>query len=461
MRKLHSSDFIGTEPVPRLLLKFATPAMVSTSVNCLYNIVDRLYIGRGVGPDALAGLALTFPFMIILMAFGMLVGQGSSAVVSILLGQGRKEDADKVLGQAIAMSLIFVLTCQMLALIFLDQLLMLLGGTEQAIPYAHSYLSIILWGNIFQHLSFGLSNIVRAEGSANKAMYIIILGAVLNIILDPLFIFIFKMGIQGAAYATVISMMASSLWIILHFSLGNGVLRLHWRNIRLFKNLFTKVLAIGMAPCIMQFVHSAVVLVFNHSFKHYAATGQEATLAVGSNGIINSVFMLMLMPSFGIMQGMQPIVGFNYGAQKYPRVRHAFTLAIGLATAFCFVMALLLAFGSVPIAQCFSKDADSVGMTAGALRINSIGLTFIGCGIVTGNYFQSIGRAALSVFLSLSRQVIFLIPSIIILPLFFGLDGIWWSGPVSDTASGFLCATFFLREIARLKKIEQPITPLT
>ena len=259
------SSFIGRDPIGSLLLKFAAPAMVSSFINCIYNIVDRLYIGRGVGAEAQAGLSLTFPIMIILAAFGMMVGLGSSAVISIMLGERKQDEAEKVLGQSLALFLLFVITIQAVSLVFLDRLLILFGGTPEASPYAREYLSIILWGNIFQHISFGMSNIVRSEGNAYKSMLIIATGAGLNILLDPVFIFTFRLGIAGAAYATVLAMMVSSAMTILHFTGRKGVLKLRLKFIRIYPHLFTRVMAIGMAPFFLQVVHCAIVIIYNQT----------------------------------------------------------------------------------------------------------------------------------------------------------------------------------------------------
>ena len=448
------SDFMGTEPIGKLLFKFATPAILSATINCTYNVVDRLYIGRGIGPDAQAGLALTFPIMIILLAFGVLVGVGSSSVVSILLGEKKQKMAEKVLGQAFAMFCIFIFTFQALGLVFLDEILVWFGGTERAIPYAHTYLSIILWGNIFQHISFGLGNIIRAEGNANKCMLVIFLGAGLNIILDPIFIFTFNLGIAGAAYATVLSMIASSTWVMLHFCLGHGVLRLRLRNIRIFKGeLLWRVLSIGIAPCLMQIVHSSVVIVYNHSFKHFAADDAQATLAIGAFGIVNSVLMFMIMPAFGIMQGSQPIIGYNHGAKNFRRVRRTLRTATTMSAAICFGMTLIMFICARYFALCFSKDETLINMSSYALRVSGCGFTFIAIGMLTTNYYQSVGRAGLSIFLSLTRQIIILIPAIIVLPRLFGFNGIWWSGPLSDFLSAVTASFFYVHECKKLRQL--------
>lgn len=457
---VHSSDFMGTDSIPRLLIRFSTPAAISSLINCIYNVVDRLYIGRikdaagnVIGPEVQAGLALTFPIMIIMMAFGMMIGQGTATVTSILLGEKRKSDAEKVLGQAFAMFLLFIVTVQAGAIYYLDDLLRLFGGTEQAIPYAHAYLSIILWGNIFQHISFGMSSVVRAEGSAYKAMYIILLGAVANIILDPIFIFCFDMGIRGAAHATVISMVLSSGWVLIHFSRGQGVIRLHLRNVRLFPQFIWRVLSIGISPFLMQFVHCAVVIAFNYSFRHYADSDAHATLAIGAFGIANSVLMLMLMPCFGIMMGMQPIVGYNTGARLFGRVKTALKLGVGSGMLISFLIAGLVALTAHWIALCFSDDPAFNDLVVYVLRTSCVGFTFIAPGMLTGNYFQSIGRAMVACIFSLSRQCIVLLPLLVLIPYLFGFLGIWWSGPCSDIISGLACIIMLMFELRRLNRL--------
>ncbi|MCQ2404027.1 MAG: MATE family efflux transporter [Lentisphaeria bacterium] len=447
-----SSEFMGTESVPRLLMRFALPAMASSFVNCLYNIVDRLYIGRGAGPDAMAGLALTFPYMIILVAFGMMIGQGSGAMISLMLGEKKPEEANKVLGQALALFLLFIVTFQALGLVFLDDLLRFFGGTEQTMPYAHDYLQIILWGNIFQHISFGMSNLVRSEGSAVTAMGVVILGATLNIILDPIFIFVFHMGIRGAAWATVISMAVSSTWVIGHFLRGS-ILRLQLRNIRIFPKLCRRVLAIGLAPCLMQCINSVVFIAYNRGFLRYAGSAEGANLDIAAFGIINAILMMTLMPTFGINMGVQPIIGFNAGAKKYNRVTQALKLSIKVASVICFSLAALVCLFARPLSFMFTGDEGLLKVTAYGLRAATAGLGFIGIGIIVGTYYQSIGHATTSIVISLLRQGVVLIPTLLLFPYFWGVNGIWWAGPFSDAFTGCLCAVLVLFELKRLRKL--------
>ena len=262
------------------------------------------------------------------------------------------------------------------------------------------------------------------------------------------------MGIAGAAYATVLSMIASSAWVMAHFCLGQGVLRLRLRNIRIFKGeLLWRVLSVGIAPCLMQIVHSSVVIVYNHSFKHFAVDGAQATLAIGAFGIVNSVLMFMLMPAFGIMQGSQPIIGYNYGARNYMRVHRTLRTATLLSAGICFLMSLTMMVCAKYFALCFSKDEAMISMSIHALRVTGCGFTFISVGMLTTNYYQSIGRAGISIFMSLTRQILILIPAIVIIPRLLGFDGIWWSSPISDFLSALIALTFQFHESRRLRRL--------
>ncbi|MGN0866168.1 MAG: MATE family efflux transporter [Oligosphaeraceae bacterium] len=454
MSPSHASDFMGTEPVHRLLRRFALPAMVSSLVNCLYNIVDRLYLGHAVGPDAIAGLALTMPYMIVLAAFGMMIGQGSGAMVSLMLGEKRPEDANRVLGQAIAMYILFIFTFQTLGLIFLDQTLRFMGTTGAALPHARSYLRIILWGNIFQHLSFGGSNIVRAEGDSMAAMGVIVLGAVMNIILDPIFIFVFGMGIRGAAVATILAMAISSSWVMFHFIRGKAV-QLHLRNVRLHWHLFWRVVSIGLAPCVMQCLNSVIFVFYNRGFLQYAENETQATLYIAAFGIVNPILMALLMPAFGINMGAQPIIGYNTGAKLYHRVEKTLKLTQTLGTVICFGLAVVCFLLARPVVSLFCGSEDLIQVATHGLRVAVLGLSFIGVGIITSTYYQSTGRATISILVGCLRQGVVLIPTLVMLPMLWGLNAIWWAGPFSDALAGVLCWCLLFHEIRRLRRLQR------
>ena len=444
---------LGAERIGKLLWELAIPAMVGMFVNSLYNIVDRLYIGQGCGREALAGLTLTLPYMMILASFGTLIGVGSSALLSIRLGENRLEEAEKLLGQCVAVKILFFIFVPIIAFFTLDWTLLKFGGNADSIPYAREYLEIILIGNIWAHLSFGLSGLMRAEGHSKKAMYCMIIGAVANIALDPIFIFVFDMGIRGAAHATNIAMFLSTCYAIHHFTSRNCVVPLKRKYIRVFPRIIPAVFAIGLSPFLMQLVASAVQVFFNKGFMKYSATEAENTLAVACSGIVNGVLIFIIQPAFGLSQGMQPIVGYNHGAGQYKRVAKAWRLGILYGTAICtFGTALCMTFAPF-LARCFTPDPAAIKMSSWALRVCCAGFPFIGVGIMSTTYFQSVGRAKIAIFMSLLRQVLLLLPMIWLLPKYFGLNGIWFAGPVSDTLSFVMMLTVALFEFRHLRRL--------
>lgn len=442
---------LGTEPVGRLLKEFTLPAIIGSVVNALYNVVDRLYIGQGCGRDAIAGVALAFPIMIILVAFGTLIGVGSGALLSLKLGERNRVDAEKVLGQCIAVKLLFFLTLPFVGLYYLDDLLPLFGGTPEAIPYAHNYLRIVLYGNVFAHLSFGLSNLMRAEGHAHESMRCMILGAAINTVLDPIFIFGFDLGVAGAAWATNLAMFCSAAYAFRHYLARNSVVRLRLGRIRIYPRMLMRVFAIGLSPFAIQLMAGGVNIALNRGFLRWAIDTQAATVQIASMGIANSVLFLLLMPVFGLTQGMQPIAGYNYGAEQFTRVRHVYTLSMKLATVFCFVISVIVVTLAWPIMRCFTHDQAMLTAGTFGLRIFCCAFTCIGMPIVTITYFQSVGRPALAIFLSLLRQVLILLPLIILLPHIWGVTGIWMSGPVSDILSTAFTCFVVANELRRLR----------
>ncbi len=447
-----TSEFLGTEPIRKLLWRLSIPAVISTTVNMLYNIVDRLYIGNGVGKEAIAGLVLTTPYMIILGAFGMMFGAGSGALISMYLGERRRDEAERVLGQLLFLCLFFIITVQFLALALLDKTLVLFGGNAVTIPYAHEYLSIVLWGNVFQHLSFSLSAQIRAEGNSKKAMSVIVLGAVSNIILDPIFIFGFKLGIAGAAYATVLSMCISSSRALWHFIKGQGVLRFHWRNILPRPHIIVRILSIGIAPCLMQFAGSAINIVVNNCFNHYADSVEQASDAIATWGNVGSILMITLMPVIGLTQGMQPIVGFNTGSGQFDRVRETLLLALKIAFTMGVACWALVMAGARLLIMAFNRDPGMVTMGVHATRIIFLVFPVIGVTITMGNYFQATGRAGLSIFISLSRQVLCLIPLMLVMSYYYRIPGIWWSMPLGDVVAVAVAGCIAAREFRRLNQ---------
>ena len=448
---------LGTERIGKLLRELAVPAMVASLVQALYNVVDRLYIGHiaDVGKEALAGLALTFPYMMILASFGTLIGVGTGALVSIRLGEGDSKQAEKLLGQCVAVKILFFITIPVAAYFTLDRTLIFFGGNADTIPYARDYLRIILLGNIFSHLSFGLSAQMRAEGNGNKAMICMIIGAVANIALDPLFIFVFGMGIKGAAHATNLAMFLACCYAFRHFTGGRSAVPLRLRNIRIFPAMIPAVFAIGLSPFILQLVSSAVQVLFNRGFRIHAPDKDAHTLAVAAFIIVNSVIVFILMPIFGIAQGMQPIVGYNFGAKRYGRVAKAWRLAIIYSSALCVAGTLTSVVFAAPLARCFTSDPEMLKLSRWAMRVCCLGLPFVGVGIMSTSYYQSVGKAKKAIVLSLTRQVLMLIPLIWFLPKIFEINGIWFAGPVSDTLSAVLMSTVAWYEFRHLRRLRE------
>ena len=422
----------------RLLINYAVPAVVGTMVNSLYNIVDRIYIGHGVGSMALAGLTLTFPVMMFLQSFGMLIGAGSATRVSIFLGKKEHHKAENVLGNALILTLLISFFTISASMLFLKDLLIWFGGSENTIPYATDYLNIIIPANILATMSFGFNSIMRASGYPKKAMFTMMIGAVLNIILDPIFIFVFDMGIRGAAIATAISMAASATFVMHHFISKQSLIRFRKKYFKLDRHIIWKIITIGISPFSMQLCGSLVNIIMNNSLYKYGGD-----LALGANGILISFAMLLVMFVIGLAQGMRPIVGFNFGAGHRHRVMETLRLVIIIATCVMGAGWIFSTFFPAIIARGFTTDQELTAITANGIRLNFMLLILVGSQIVISHFFQSIGSAWKTILLSLSRQLIFLIPALFIFPRFYGLDGVWSAGPVSDgfatiTAWGFL-----------------------
>lgn len=441
---------LKNEPVGKLLLKFSIPAIVGMMVNALYNVVDRIYIGR-LGPLAMTGIGLSLPFMTLLMAFGMLVGIGAGARISIRLGENNQREAEHILGNALMLLILIMGAAMVLGLAFKTPLLYLFGASEATIWYADQYITIILMGAIFQGLGFGLNNVIRAEGSPQIAMYTMLLGAFANIVLDPIFIFVLGFGIRGAAIATVISQVISMTWVLHHFTSGKSKITLHRANLKLDGRIVLSILSIGMSPFFMQVAASVVTIVSNNALKTHGGD-----IAIGAMTVVNAIAIFFLMPIFGINQGSQPIIGFNYGAKQYKRVTKALTLAISAATGICLLGFVLTQFFTVPMIKLFNSDPELIEVAKSGMRLFLMMLPLIGFQIVSSNYFQAVGKAPKSMFLSLLRQVIVLIPMLLILPNIggLGLRGVWLSGPIADFTASVVTALFLLSELKLLKSLE-------
>jgi putative MATE family efflux protein len=448
---LDRSKQLGEENIGKLLMKFSIPAIVGMLVNALYNVVDRVFIGQipgGIGKIALSGVTVTFPITTIILAFGMLVGIGTAALISIKLGQQKKEEAEHILGNAFTLIILISIMVTVVGLIFLEPMLLKFGASTATLPYAKQYITIILIGVIFQNIGFGLNNTIRSEGNPRIAMYTMLIGGILNTILDPIFIFVFHMGVTGAAIATVISQAVNTIWVLSYFFSGKSVLKIRYKNLKLNAKVVKNIFAIGLSPFSMQIAASVVAIISNRSLAKYGGD-----LAIGAMGVITSTSMLVLMPIFGINQGAQPIIGYNYGAKKFDRVKHALKLAILAATAITTTGFIIIQLFPRQLISIFNKDTELLSIGIHGIRIYLFVLPIIGFQIVSSSYFQAIGKAKVSIFLSLSRQVIILIPLLFTLPRFLGLDGVWMSGPSSDAIASVLTAIFLFIEMKHLNEL--------
>ncbi|HHW40447.1 MAG TPA: MATE family efflux transporter [Syntrophomonadaceae bacterium] len=448
----HSKQ-LGEVKVARLLLKFSIPAIIAMLVNALYNVVDRIFVGNSVGPLGIAGITIGFPIMLIMMAFGMLIGLGANSLVSIKLGEGRKDEAELILGNAMLLLIIVALLQSAAGLALLNPLLKIFGASGEVLPYARAYMQIILLGAIFQSLGFGMNNFIRGEGNPRVAMLTMLIGAALNAMLCPLFIFGLGMGIRGSALATVISQGVSAAWVLRYFFSGQSTLKIRKKNLVLQKRVVGSILALGSAPFALQMAASLVNTVMNKSLGFYGGD-----LAISGMGIVMSVLNLAMMPVIGINQGVQPIIGYNYGAKKYDRVKEALKLAITGATAIvCLGFVLVQVFPRQIVGLFNSSDPELLKLGVYFLRSFLIFLPLVGFQIVSSGYFQAVGKPKQSAFLTLSRQLILLVPAILILPLFFKLHGVVMAGPVADLGSSMLTGFWITREIRRLGSNGQPV----
>ena len=424
---------LGTERIGKLLKQYALPAIIAQTAASLYNMVDSIFIGQGVGPLAISGLAVTFPLMNLSTAFGTLVGAGAATMLSVLLGQKNYKAANKVLGSVVGLNILIGFIFMAVALMFIDPILYFFGASENTLPYAKEYISIILFGNIVTHLYFGLNAAMRSSGSPKKAMGLTIFTVIFNTILDPIFIFVFDMGIAGAAWATVIAQTAAMVVVLHHFSDRSRPFHFDRSMLKIDLRVAKDSLAIGMGPFLMNAAACLVTLFINQQLRKYSGD-----LGIGAYGICNRFIFMFIMICMGLNQGMQPIAGYNYGARKYSRVKEVFwrTAAMGSAmTAICFVIGVFMPEIAVGI---FTHDEELVALSAKALRILTIVFPIVGFQMIATNFFQSLGMVKKSIILSLSRQILFLLPLLYTLPLMLGADGVWISYPISDALATLL-----------------------
>ncbi|MFA5326150.1 MAG: MATE family efflux transporter [Prolixibacteraceae bacterium] len=440
--------------ISRLMLKYFIPAFIGVFVNALYNIVDRIFIGQGVGSLALSGISAIFPIMLIVMGFGMLIGIGSGVLISINMGKRDLKSAEKILGSSFLLMILVSVVITIIGFSIKGPLLRSFGATPETITYANDYLNIILAGTVFQVVGFSLNNIIRSEGNARTAMFSMIISAGTNLVLDPVFIFGFGMGVKGAAYATVISMIVLTIWVIAHFRSSKAVVKLKRENIIFDRKILLGIVAIGMAPFFMQIANSFVQGLLNTKLIAFGGD-----LAVGAMGIVNSISTMIVMAIVAINMASQPIISFNYGAKSFGRVKETLRIAMIAATGIAVFAFIMVETFPESIVKLFnSSDAGLLGIGRQGLRLGLMALPFIGFQVVVGNFFQSVGNAKIAVFLTLLRQVIILIPLIFILPNYLGLKGIWLSMPISDIASALVVVFILIyhwRKLNGLTEITQ------
>ncbi|MDR1345159.1 MAG: MATE family efflux transporter [Bacteroidales bacterium] len=440
-------DSLGTEKISALFWSYCIPAIVATTASSIYNIIDRIFIGNWVGAMAISGLALTFPIMNLAAAFGTLVGAGASARVSILLGEGRSEEATRTLGNSLIMNIIIGIAFSIIGLIFLDPILYIFGASKETIPYARDFMQIILGGNVITHIFFGLNNIMRASGYPTKAMISTLLTVTINVILAPLFIYNFRWGIRGAALATVLAQTVGMIWVLAHFMHKKSIVHFLSGCFKLSRRILADIFSIGMSPFLIHVAACLVTIVMNWQLGKFGGD-----LVIGAFGIINSVIGLILMIVFGFAQGMQPIVGYNWGAKQISRVVKTFMMTLLFASFITSLGFLVAMLAPRQIAHAFNNDESLIELTANGMRLYMLAFPIVGFQMVTSYFFQSIGKARISIWLSLSRQVLCLIPLLFLLPLFWKLNGVWLASAASDLISSIITGGVLLHFYLKLKK---------
>ena len=438
---------LGTKPVGKLLAQYALPAIIAMTAASLYNIIDRVFIGQVVGPMAISGLAITFPFMNLAAAFGAAVGVGASTTISVKLGQKDYESAENILGNTITLNLIVGLAFGGICLLFLDPILRFFGASDATLPYARDFMRVILAGNVFSHMYFGMNAVLRAASKPQMAMFATIFTVGMNILLDVVFILWWHWGIKGAAFATIISQVLALCWQMKLFTNKSELLHLKRGIYKLKSNLVRNIISIGISPFLMNACACVIVIFINNQLVRFGGD-----MAVGAYGIANSIAMIFVMFVIGLNQGMQPIAGYNYGAQQYDRMMRVVKLSI--ITAVCIMLTgwSLAMFAPYHCARMFTTDLELIKGSIKAIHIIMMMFPLIGSQMVITNFFQCIGKVKISIFLSLSRQLLFLLPLLAILPNFYGINGVWASMPTSDFIAVVVAVTIMLVFLRRFKK---------
>lgn len=438
---------LGAKPVGPLLMQYALPAIIAMTASSLYNIIDRAVIGQVVGPMAIAGLAITFPFMNLSGAFGAAVGVGASTAISVKLGQRDYHTAVNLLGNTVTLNLVVGFALAVICLWLLDPILYFFGASEQTIPYARDFMQVIMAGTMITHMYFGMNAALRAAGKPRQAMYATIFTVAMNIVLVLVFIMWLGWGIRGAALATIMSQAIAMVYQLKLFANKKEILHFRRGIYRLRATLVKNIVAIGISPFLMNACACVIVIFMNNQFVKYGGD-----LTVGSYGIANAIGTMFVMFVMGVNQGMQPIAGYNYGSQQIDRLMEVLKLSIIAATCIMTVGWLIAMFLPYYCARMFTTDATLIAMSIHAIRINMLLFPIIGFQMVVTNFFQCIGKVQISIFLSLSRQLLFLLPLLATLPLFFGVDGVWYSLPASDLTAAIVAAIIMQAYMKKFKR---------
>lgn len=438
---------LGTRPVGHLLMQYALPAMVAMTAASLYNIIDRVFIGQVVGSMAISGLAITFPFMNLGAAFGAAVGVGSSTSISVKLGQRDYQTAEQLLGNTVTLNLIIGIAFSVVSLLFLDPILRFFGASDHTLPYARAFMQIILLGNVVSHMYYGMNAVLRAVSKPREAMIATILSVGLNIIFDFVFIYWWRWGIRGAALGTVVAQSIALAWQMRFFADKRQLLHLKRGIYRLKGSLVKLILSIGVSPFLMNATACIIVIFMNNQLVRYGGD-----LSVGAYGVANALAMVFMMFVMGLNQGMQPIAGYNYGSQQFDRLRRVVDISIIAGVCIMTVGWLVAMFLPHAVARLFTSDPQLTRLSVKAIRINMLMFPLVGAQMVITTFFQCIGKVKLSIFLSLSRQLIILLPLLLLLPLFFGIDGVWYSLPSSDFLAAVIAAVTMMLFTRKLNK---------
>lgn len=438
---------LGTEPVGKLLARYALPAIIAMTAASLYNIIDRVFIGQVVGPLAISGLAITFPFMNLAAAFGAAVGVGASTTISVRLGQRDYDAAENILGNTITLNLIIGIGFGLFSLMFLDPILRFFGASDDTLPYAHDFMTIILAGNVISHMYFGMNAVLRAASKPKKAMAATLFTVVMNVVLDAVFILWWHWGIKGAALATMISQLLALCWQMSIFANQKELLHLKRGIYKLRAELVQNIISIGISPFLMNACACIIVIFMNNQLVRYGGD-----MAVGAYGIANSIAMVFVLFSMGLNQGMQPIAGYNYGSQQFDRLMSVVKLAIISATVMMTSGWLVAMFAPYYCARMFTTDPELIRQAIDAIQVMMLMFPIIGGQMVITNFFQCIGKVKISIFLSLSRQLLFLLPLLAVLPHFYNIEGVWASLPISDLAAAIVAAAIMVAYMKKMKK---------